>query len=147
MARFNRYTVPDIYTVPGMQFELKLLLGFGAVFLVVVLFGAGRLSFEAAKARAIETQSSFSDPLLSQLEKQQAKFTDQAVSSCFESTGIIADDFAVVAEIGSNGQVARSWRQGDSNFVICFQRVMTEYFVFRSVGQPFYVLFETVNPS
>jgi hypothetical protein len=130
-----------------LAFEIKLLLVFGTVLLVVLYFGAGNLSFEEAVAKASEDKSSFSPETLSRLEQKQARFTDQAFPPCLETTGIVPDNFTVVIEIGSNGQVARSWRQGDSEFVICFQRIMTEYFDFRSIEQPFFTAFEYTGAS
>ncbi|MFT5398922.1 MAG: hypothetical protein ACI8XW_001722 [Gammaproteobacteria bacterium] len=130
-----------------LQFEIKLLLIFGIVLLLVLFFGSGNLSFEEAKSRAKKDRSSFSEAQLIKLKKYQARFTEAAFPPCLKSTDAAPDSFTVVIEIGSNGHVARSWRQGDSNFVICFERLMTDNFVFRSIGQPFFTSFEYSNAS
>jgi hypothetical protein len=135
--------------MPGikMQFEVKLLLVFGTVLLGVLYFGSGNLSFEEAKAQAYEDRSSFSSGQLSKLERFQARFTEMAFPPCQESTGKAPGSFAVVIEVGSDGQVARSWRGGDSDFEICFQKLMTNSFFFISFEQPFFTAFEYSNAS
>jgi len=130
-----------------VQFEIKLLLAFGSVLLGVIFFGSGHISFEEAKSKANENNSAFSQTQLSKLKKTQARFTEMAFPPCIESTGMVPHNFTVVIEVGSNGKVARSWRQGDSDFVICFQRLMTDNFFFRSIGQPFFTSFEYSNAS
>ena len=97
-----------------LQFEIKLLLIFGSVLLVVLFLGPGNLSFEEAKSKAKKDQSSFSGAQLSKLKNTQARFTEVAFPRCLESINAIPDNFAVVIEIGPDGHVARSWRKGDS---------------------------------
>ena len=135
--------------MPGirLQFEVKLLLVFATVLLVVLYFGSGNLSFEEAKAKAYEDRSSFSPAQLNKLERFQARFAEMAFPPCRESTGMAPGNFAVVIEVGSDGQVARSWRRGDSDFVICFQKLMTDNFFFISFEQPFFTEFEYINDS
>jgi hypothetical protein len=128
-----------------MRFEVKLLLAFGMVLLVALLFGSGSLSFEEAKSKAFEDRSSFSSAQLSKLEKFQAKFTEQALPLCLENTAIVADNFTLVFEVGSNGQVARSWRQGNSDLVACFQKLITDNFFYVSIGKSFFTSFEYSN--
>ena len=130
-----------------LQFEVKLLLAFGAVIIVVLFFGSGNLSFAEAKAKAYAERSSFSSGQLAKLVQFQARFTESAIPPCLETTGIVPDKFTVVIEVGANGQVARSWRQGNSDFVICFQKLMTENFFFISIGRPFFTSFEYSNAS
>jgi len=131
----------------GLQFEVRLLLAFGTILLVVLVLGSGNLSFEEARSKAHQDRSSFSPGQLSRLEKFQARFTEQAFPPCLESTGDVPGSFAVVVEVGTNGHVLRSWRQGDSDFVICFQQLMTDNFVFVSMGQPFFTMIEYVRAS
>ena len=128
-----------------LQFEIKLLLAFGVVLLAVLYFGSGSISFEEAKLKANEDNYAISPGLLSKLKKKQAKFTKMAFPPCIESTGMVPQNFTVVIEVGSKGYVARSWRQGDSVFVICFQRLLTDNFIFRSIGKPFFTSFEYSN--
>ena len=130
-----------------LQFEWKLLLVFGAVLLVVLYFGSGSLSYQEAKSQADRDKSTISAGQLSKLETKQARFAAQAIPSCVESTGVVPDNFTVVVEIGADGQVARSWRRGDSNFEICFQRIMNEYFEFRAIEEPFFTTFEYTKAS
>jgi hypothetical protein len=130
-----------------LQFEVKLLLAFAVVSLVVLLLGSGNLSFEEAKAKAFADRSSFSAGQLTKLEKFQTRFTESAFPPCRASTGMVPGNFTVIIEVGADGHVARSWRQGDSEFVICFQQLMTENFFFISRGQPFFTVFEYSNAS
>jgi hypothetical protein len=130
-----------------LQFEVKLLLAFGTVMLVVLFFGSGNLSFEEAQAQAYADRSSFSSGQLEKLDKFQARFTESAFPPCLDTTNIVPDKFTVVIEVGANGQVTRSWRQGNSDFVICFQKLMTENFFFISTGKPFFTSFEYGNAS
>ena len=127
---------------PGLNFEFRVMLYFGVALLIVIFIGPGKLSYQEARSQADEDKSSFSARQMSKLEQKQASFTAQAFPACIESTGIAPVNFTVVVEIGSNGRVARSWRQGDSEFVVCFQRITTEYFEFRSIEQPFFAAFE-----
>lgn len=131
----------------GLQIESKLLLICGAILLVVLYFGSGSLSYQEAKSNADRDRAAISAGQLSSLEKKQARFAAQAIPSCVESTGVAPDNFTVVVEIGADGRVARSWRQGDSNFVICFQRIMNDYFEFRAIEQPFFAAFEYTAAS
>ena len=128
-----------------LQFEVKLLLTFAMVFLVALLFGSGSLSFEEAQSKAVEDRSSFSSAQLSKLEKFQLKFTEEALPLCLENTAIVAGNFTLVIEVGSNGQVARSWRQGDSDRGACFQKLITDNFFYVSMGKPFFTSFEYSN--
>ena len=130
-----------------LQFEVKFLLLFGSVLLVVLYFGSGNLSFEEAKSQADEDKSSFSPGQLSKLESYQTRFTAMAFPPCQESTGMAPDNFAVVIEVGSDGQVVRSWRRGDSDFAICFQKLMTDNFFVISFEQPFFTAVEYSNAS
>jgi hypothetical protein len=130
-----------------LQFEVRFLLFFGTVLLVVLFFGSGNLSFEEAKSKAYEDRSSLNSGQLSKLDKFQARFSEVAFPPCLETMGIAPDDFTVVIEVGSNGHVARSWRRGDSDFVICFQKLMTDNFLFVSIRQSFFTLFEYRNAS
>jgi hypothetical protein len=125
-----------------MQFEVKLLLAFGVVLLVVLLFGSGSLSFEEAKSKAVVDRSSLSLAQLSKLEKFQAKFFTEALPLCFEKPAIVAGNFTLVIEVASNGQVARSWRQGDSDLMTCFQKLIIDNFFYVSIGKPFFTSFE-----
>jgi len=125
-----------------LQFEVKLLLALGAILLGALFLGPGNLSFAEAKAKAYADRSLFSAGQLSKLEKFQARFTEVAFPPCQASTGIVPGNFTVIIEVGLDGRVARSWRQGDSDFVVCFQQIMTENFFFISMGQPFFTLFE-----
>jgi hypothetical protein len=130
-----------------LQFEVKVFLTFAVVLLVVLFFGSGNLSFEEAKAKSFADRSSFSAGQLTKLEKFQSRFTELAFPQCQSSTGIVPGNFTVIIEVGADGHVARSWRQGDSDFVICFQQLMTDNFFFISKGQPFFTLFEYGNAS
>jgi len=115
-----------------LPFEVKLLLVFGVFMAVVLNYGSGNMSFEEALSKAHIDKSSLSSSRLSKLEKFQTRFFAEALPACLESRGNVADNFTLVIEVGSNGQVARSWRQGDSEFVICFQKLVTDnFFTFR----------------
>ena len=103
------------------------------------------MSFEEAISKARADRLSLSSSGLSQLDKFQARFIEQGFSSCLETKDVVTDNFTLVIEVGSNGQVARSWRQGDSEFVICFQKLVTDNFFFISIGQPFFTSFEFSN--
>jgi hypothetical protein len=131
----------------SLKFEFRILLVFTAILLAALFLGSGSLSFAEAKSKATEDRSAFDPGQLNRLEKYQARFAKQAFPHCLESAGMAPDSFAVVIEVGSNGQVARSWRQGDSDFVICVQQLLTENFVFVSIGRPFFTLFEDTPAS
>lgn len=126
-----------------MRFETKILLVFGAVSLIVLYLGPGSLSYEEAMSNAKRDKFALDAEQLSQLERKQRRFSAQAIPACTESTGAVPEAFTLVVEIGSGGQVVRSWRQGDSGFAICFQKIATDYFELRSVQPPFFAVFES----
>lgn len=130
-----------------MQTETKIFLIFGATMLIVFSIGTGGLSFQEAKSKADQNLSALSSEQLSKLVKAKSKFTEVALSHCAKSTGTSPGEFTIVIEIREDGYIRRSWRQGDSKFVLCLQQVMLENFVFRPYSQPFFTSFEHSNAS
>lgn len=125
-----------------MTFELKILLLFSTVMLTVMYFGSGNLTYEEAWSRAEADHSSLSAEQRIGLKAKQVRFTAQAIPACLDSAGDVPDNFTVIVEMGTDGEVVRSWRQGESPFVICIQRLMTEYFAYRGMEGRFFYIFE-----
>ena len=111
-----------------MKFELKILLLFAALILVMLFSGFGSMSFDEAKSRAAADRVGLSADQLSILGKKQARFLHRPFLPVLIPAALSPTIFTLVVEIGVDGLVSRSWRQGDSNFGVCFQRLMTEYF-------------------
>ena len=130
-----------------MHFETKLMLGFGAVIAIVLYMGSGSPSFEEARSQARSDELSLDPARLAKLNAYKRKFAAAAIPQCVNTTDSAADDFTIIVEMGSDGQVARSWRQGDSKFVVCLQQSMTENFIYRHVGQPFFTSLEFPGDS
>lgn len=130
-----------------MKFELKLLLLIAPILLVAFFSGSGSLSFTEAKVRADADRIRFSEVQKDRLQTKQERFVRQAIPACLESSGINPDNFALVVEIGPDGRVARSWRQDDSRFVTCFQRLMTEFFEYRGMEGSFFFSYEYQHAS
>ena len=130
-----------------MHFETKLILGFGAVIAIVLYLGSGSPSFEEASAQAASDGLSLDPARLEKLNAFKRKFAAAAIPKCTETTNSAASDFTIVVEIGSHGEVARSWRRGDSKFVVCIQQSMTENFIYRHIGQPFFTALEFRSDS
>jgi hypothetical protein len=124
-----------------MHFETKLILGFAAVIAIVLYMGGGSPSFEEASSQARSDELSLDAGRLEKLNAFKGKFAAAAIPECVATTATAASDFTVVVEIGSDGEVARSWRQGDSKFAVCIQQSMTENFIYRHVGRPFFTSF------
>lgn len=114
---------------------------FGALALIMLYLGSGNLSYQEALAIAAHDRSTLNAEQLSRLQSRQERFSAQAVPACIESSGAQAEAFTLVVEIGPGGQVARSWRQGGSNFAICLQKIASDYFEFRTVDPPFFIAF------
>jgi hypothetical protein len=130
-----------------MHFETKLMLGFGAVIAIVLYMGSGSPSFEEARSQARSDELSLDPARLAKLNAFKRKFAAAAIPQCVKTTDSAAGDFTIIVEIGSDGEVARSWRQGDSKFVVCLQQSMTENFIYRNLGQPFYTSLEFPGDS
>ena len=130
-----------------MHFETKLMLGFGAVIAIVLYMGSGSPSFEEARSQARSDELSLDPVRLAKLIAFKRKFAAAAIPQCVKTTDSAAGDFTIIVEIGSDGEVARSWRRGDSKFVVCLQQSMTENFIYRNLGQPFYTSLEFPGDS
>ena len=125
-----------------MHFETKLILGFGAFIAIVLYMGGGSPSFEEAGSQAASDELSLDPNRLAKLNAYKRKFAAAAIPQCVKITDSAESDFSIIVEIGSDGEVARSWRRGDSKFAVCLQQSMTENFIYRHVGQPFFTSLE-----
>lgn len=130
-----------------MRFETKLVVGFAAVIGVVLYMGSGSPSFEEARSQAVSDELSLDPARLQKLNAFKRKFSAAAIPQCMKTTGSAVSDFSIIVEIGADGEVARSWRQGDTKFVVCVQQSMTENFIFRHIGQPFFTSLEFPGDS
>lgn len=128
-----------------MQLEIKILLMFVVILLVVLSMGTGGLSFQEAKSKADKNLLSLDSDQLSELAKTQSRFSEVAFPACTKTTGALPGEFAIVIEIKSDGYVGRSWKQGDSEFVLCLQKIMQDNFVFSPYSLPFYTSFENTD--
>ena len=115
--------------------------------MAALLFGWGRISFDEARDRAAADWRLFDPMQIKRIESKQARLGEQAIAACLETSGVTPDNFTLVVEIGTDGLVARSWRQGDSRFVTCFQRLMTEFFEFRGLQRSFFFAYEYQHES
>lgn len=113
---------------------------------IVLTLGSGSLSFDEAKSRADNNLASLDSDQLDKLAKAQDRFAEQAIPMCIQSTGKIPEEFSIVIDIGADGTIGRSWRQGDSEFLVCYQNLMQENFIFRPYSQPFFASFEYIKP-
>jgi hypothetical protein len=125
-----------------ISFETKLLLLFAVVMIVVLSLGSGRLSFDEAKSRADSSKLSLDPAQLDRLARAQRRFSQQAIPMCIQSTGKLPEDFSIVIDIAADGTIGRSWRRGNSQFLICYQTLLRENFIFRPYSQPFFAAFE-----
>lgn len=130
-----------------IPFETKLFLLFAAGMAVVLTLGSGGLSFDEAKSRADNNLLSLDSDQRHKLAKAQGRFAEQAIPMCIQSTGTMPEDFSIVIDIGLDGTIGRSWRQGDSAFLVCYQNLMQENFIFRPYLQPFFASFEYIKPT
>jgi len=130
-----------------ISFETKLFLLFAAGLVFVLILGSGGLSFDEAKSRADNNLALLDSNQLNKLVKAQDRFAEQAIPMCRKSTGTLPEEFSIVIDIGADGTIGRSWRQGDSEFLVCYQNLMQENFNFRPYSQPFFASFEYNKPS
>ena len=115
-----------------MKFESKVLILFSITIGIVIYMGAGNLSFEEARLKASQDEVFLNSSQLQKLAEIKKQFAGVAIAGCMESTGSESEDLSVVVELGADGSVARSWRQGDSRFIVCIQKSLTDNFIFRS---------------
>ena len=125
-----------------VKFGTKLAVLFVVVVALTLYFAWDRMSFDEARAQAARDWRGLDVAQTRRLAAKKARFTEQAVPACLESSRVTPDNFVLIVEIGSDGRVARSWRQQDSRFMTCIQRLMNEYFEFRGLDRSIYVAYE-----
>ncbi len=124
-----------------LRFEVKVILVFVCGFSVLLFIGSGNLSFEEARLRAENDDAGFKAPILSELNQSKKLFLKAGTSRCNTGDKANSDSFETIVEIGSKGEVIRSWRQKNTNFEICMQNLITQYFYFRRVEKGFFTIF------
>lgn len=104
---------------------------------------AGSLGYLDAKTIADRDEASVSKAEAQALLDSQSAVIARIMPVCALATKPIATPpFVVVVKLDLTGKVVATWRNGDSNFSICFERKVGELSLFTPPHAPFYTSFE-----
>jgi len=97
--------------------------------------------FAAAKAAAVTDEASLDAPAKAALVQAQRSLIDAGTSGCATAKPELSP-FVIVMELGADGHVAKTWRQGDSLLSICMEHAMRDKTLIAPPRAPFYSLIE-----
>ena len=104
---------------------------------------AAAQSYADAKARAERDEASVSKTQSGALLASQGAAIDRIVPACARAIGPAGmPPFVVVVELDASGKVVATWREGDSDFAICFEKQLSTRSLFTPPRAPFYTSFE-----
>jgi hypothetical protein len=104
---------------------------------------AGSLVYADAKTLADRDEASVSKAEAQALLDSQSAVIGRIMPVCALATKPIAiPPFVVVVKLDLTGKVVATWRNGDSDFAICFERKVVGLSLFTPPHAPFYTSFE-----
>lgn len=110
---------------------------------------ASSLTYVDAKTLADRDEASVPKAQIKSLLDSQGAVISRVVPACAH-TSRPADipPFVVVVKLDSSGKVVATWRKGDSNFALCFEKEVSNLTLFAPPHTPFYTSFEmNIQPS
>ncbi|MGV8931070.1 MAG: hypothetical protein ACOH1R_03015 [Luteimonas sp.] len=111
--------------------------------LAAPLHAATALDYAAAKALADTDEASMDVSIKESTLIIQRAFLDTAVKACATDQATARlEDFVVVMRLDGNGQVAETWRRGDSPLALCVERHSRGKTLFAPPRSPFYTSLE-----
>jgi len=116
---------------------------FAALAVSVLPALAAEQSYAAAKALADRDEASVSKAQSAALLQSQGAAIDRIVPLCgraMEPAGM--PPFVVVAELDAAGRIVATWREGNSDFAVCFEKQLGRLSLFVPPRAPFYTSFE-----
>lgn len=104
---------------------------------------AATRSYAEAKALADRDEASVSKAQSAALLDSQRVAIDQVAPACAKFLGPAGmPPFVVVVELDAAGKVAATWREGNSDFAVCFEQQLGRLSLFAPPHAPFYTSFE-----
>jgi hypothetical protein len=113
---------------------------FAFVLLAPGLQAAPPQDFASAKATADADEASQNEVAKAAMLETQRAFLNAGVEACATDDRAKADlsDFVVVMRLDGTGQVAQTWRRGDSPLALCVERYARGKILFVPPRSPFY---------
>jgi hypothetical protein len=106
------------------------------------VFAASR-SYADAKALADRDEASVSKTQSGALLASQGAAIDRIVPLCARAMGPAGmPPFVVVVELDAGGKIVATWREGNSDFAVCFEKQLGTLSLFVPPRAPFYTSFE-----
>lgn len=107
--------------------------------LVPALHAEPPRDFAGAKAAADADEASQAGPAKAAMLEKQKTFVDAGVAACAtDQAKADLADFVVVMRLDETGQVAQTWRRGDSPLALCVERYARGKLLFVPPRSPFY---------
>ncbi|MCW0203770.1 MAG: hypothetical protein OJI74_18040, partial [Rhodanobacter thiooxydans] len=104
---------------------------------------AATQSYADAKALADRDEASVSKAQSAALLASQKAVIERIVPACAGGVGPAGmPPFVVVVELDAAGKVAATWREGSSDFAVCFEQQLGTLSLFAPPRAPFYTSFE-----
>lgn len=126
-----------------MKLRVRKIMFFGALAVLAGPLHAASLSFAEAKVLADRDESAVSRVQSAALLASQGEAVDRIVPQCSWLAGPGGmPPFIVVAELDASGRVVATWREGQSDFAVCFERKLGVRSLFVPPHAPFYTSFE-----
>ncbi|GGA77553.1 hypothetical protein GCM10011521_14830 [Arenimonas soli] len=111
------------------------------VFLAPALASASTLGFVEAKRLADENESNLNPQLTSQLLEAQGNALKDALASCAQPDMDLSA-FTLVFRLNSDGSIAESWREGDTQLALCTHKRLVSTGFRGKWQEPFYTSIE-----
>ncbi|KZC36621.1 MULTISPECIES: hypothetical protein [unclassified Rhodanobacter] len=116
---------------------------FAALAIFALPVFAATQSYADAKALADRDEASVSKAQSAALLASQKAAIERIVTACAGGMGPAGmPPFVVVVELDAAGKVAATWREGSSDFAVCFQKQLGTLSLFTPPRAPFYTSFE-----
>lgn len=104
---------------------------------------ATSLAYPDAKGLADHDEATLLKTHVQVLHDSQGKAISQILPECLSATNATdLSSFVVVVELDLAGKVVATWRKGNSELAICFEKNVAGYWLFRPSYAPFFTSFE-----
>jgi hypothetical protein len=126
-----------------MEISMYRVILFAALAVSALPVFAAAPSYADAKALADRDEASVSKTQSAALLASQGAAIDRIVPACARAMGPAGmPPFVVVVELDAAGKVVATWREGDSDFAVCFEKQLSTRSLFAPPRAPFYTSFE-----
>jgi hypothetical protein len=126
-----------------MEISMYRIILFAALAVSALPVLAAAQSYAEAKALADRDEASVSKTQSSALLASQGAAIDRIVPACARAMGPAGmPPFVVVVELDAAGKVVATWREGDSDFAVCFEKQLSTFSLIAPPRAPFYTSFE-----